>query len=196
MSPAAEPVRVCFVCLGNICRSPTAEAVMTRLVHEAGLTGRVEVESAGTGGWHVGDLPDERARAEARRRGIEMTSRARQLHVGDLSYFDLVVAMDRRNLADVGDLVVDPAHRDKVVLLRTFDPATADDPTHPDALDVPDPYYGGPDGFAHVFDLVEAACRGLLAHLQAHHLADGHGTDVATGAGADAATEADRPAPG
>ena len=182
MSPADEPVRVCFVCLGNICRSPTAEAVMTRLVHDAGLADRVEVESAGTGGWHVGDPPDERARAEARRRGIEMTSRARQFHVGDFSYFDVVVAMDRRNLGDLHDLALEPAHRDKVVLLRTFDPASSADPAHPDdpvepadpdALDVPDPYYGGPDGFAHVFDFVEAVCRGLLVHLEEHHLADG-----------------------
>ncbi|MFN8038306.1 MAG: low molecular weight protein-tyrosine-phosphatase [Acidimicrobiales bacterium] len=172
--PDAEPVRVCFVCLGNICRSPTAEAVMARLVRDAGLDGRIEVDSAGTGGWHVGDPPDDRARAEARRRGIEMSSRARQLHVGDLAFFDLVVAMDRRNLADVHDLALEPAHRDKVVLLRTFDPATADEAADTDALDVPDPYYGGPDGFARVFDLVEAACRGLLAHLEEQHL----GTDA------------------
>ena len=161
--PPDEPIRVCFVCLGNICRSPTAEAIMTRLVGEAGLAGSIEVDSAGTGGWHVGDPPDERAQAEARRRGIEMTSRARQLHVGDLTFFDLVVAMDRRNVGDIQDLAVEPAHRDKVVLLRSFDPASGS--ADPDDLDVPDPYYGGPDGFADVFDLVEAACRGLLADL-------------------------------
>ncbi len=174
---ADEPVRVCFVCLGNICRSPTAEAVMARLVRDAGLDGRIEVDSAGTGGWHVGDRPDERARAEARRRGVEMTSRARQLHVGDLAFFDLVVAMDRRNLADIHDLALEPAHREKAVLLRSFDPRRGaaldpDDLDDLDDLDVPDPYYGGPDGFADVFDLVEAACRGLLVHLQEHHLAD------------------------
>lgn len=180
-----EPIRVCFVCLGNICRSPTAEAVMTHLVREAGLEGRIEVDSAGTGGWHVGDPPDDRAHAEARRRGIEMTSRARQLHVGDLAFFDLVVAMDHRNLGDIHDLSLEPAHRDKVVLLRSFDPASASASmgSRPDDLDVPDPYYGGPDGFAHVFDLVEAACRGLLAHLapQVTRSATGEGGTATAG---------------
>src|SRR5689334_5732997 len=113
----SEPVRICFVCLGNICRSPTAEAVMLQLVEDEGLTDRVEIDSAGTGGWHVGDRPDERAAAEARRRGLTMSSRARQFHAGDLEHFDLVVAMDRNNLSDLRDIAHAPSHHDKIVLL-------------------------------------------------------------------------------
>jgi protein-tyrosine phosphatase len=181
----AEPLRICFVCLGNICRSPTAEAVMGWLVADAGLADRIEVDSAGTSGWHVGDPPDRRTAAEAARRGIAMTSRGRQFHPGDFAYFDLVVAMDRTNLADLVDLAPDASLRDRATLLRIFDPWVRDelafgDPTTADPgvllgpgmagagdlLDVPDPYYGGPDGFRLVFDLVEAACRGLLDHVR------------------------------
>lgn len=153
------PVRVCFVCLGNICRSPTAEAVMSQLVDEAGLRGAIEVDSAGTGGWHVGDPPDQRAVAEAHRRGIAMTSRARKFHQRDLDGFDLVVAMDRSNQRDLHELARTADHHGKIVLLRSFDPAS-------DEPDVPDPYYGGSGGFTEVFDLVDAACRGLLEQLK------------------------------
>lgn len=161
-----EPVRILFVCLGNICRSPTAEAVFAAKVRDAGLHEVVEVDSAGTGGWHVGDLPDARARAEASSRGIDLTSRARQVHVGDFELFDLVVAMDAGNHADLTDLALHDEHRAKIRLLREFDEAAvaAGD------LDVPDPYYGGDDGFARVFDLVDRACEGLLAHVVEHHL--------------------------
>lgn len=169
MTTPSDPFRICFVCLGNICRSPTAEAVMLQLVDDAGLSDRIEIDSAGTGGWHVGDPPDERAGAEARRRGLTMTSRARQFHPGDFDHFDLVVAMDRNNLRDLHDLTHAPPHRDKVVLLRSFDPAH--DPSAGDD-DVPDPYYGGHDGFRDVFDLVDAACRGLLDHVTTVHLRD------------------------
>jgi protein-tyrosine phosphatase len=154
-----EPVRVLFVCLGNICRSPTAEAVMRYHVSANGLDGAIEVDSAGTAGWHAGDPPDERAQAEAARRGIDMTSRARQVHVGDFEHFDLILAMDRSNLSDMQDLTAVAEHRDKLRLLREFDPTADGD------LEVPDPYYGGPNGFAEVFDLVDAACRGLVDHL-------------------------------
>jgi protein-tyrosine phosphatase len=155
-----EPVRVLFVCLGNICRSPTAEAVLLHHVLANDLSGAIEVDSAGTGGWHTGDPPDERAQAEASGRGILMTSRARQVHVGDLDYFDLVIAMDESNLADLQDLAHTPEQRAKLHLLRAFDPNAGED------LDVPDPYYGGPSGFADVFDLVDASCRGLLEQLR------------------------------
>jgi protein-tyrosine phosphatase len=158
VAPSDEPYRICFVCLGNICRSPTAEAVMQRLVEDAGLADRIELDSAGTGGWHVGEPPDERAAAEATRRGIPMTSRGRQFHPGDLEWFDLVVAMDSMNLADLRAMAA-PHHHDKVVLLRTFDRGA-------DHHDVPDPYYGGVDGFRDVFDLIDAACRGLLDHVR------------------------------
>jgi len=165
---------VLFVCLGNICRSPTAEAIMLARVSEAGLTGKVVIDSAGTGRWHVGSPPDERSRAEARRRGIEMTSTARQVHIGDFEYFDLLLAMDSSNFADLADLALDDTHRAKVGLFRSYDPALAGiDPTDPASssrLDVPDPYYGGPSGFADVFELLDDACRGLLGHLTAEGL--------------------------
>jgi len=160
LSEEQTPVRVLFVCLGNICRSPTAEAVMHHHVTANGLGHAIEVDSAGTGGWHVGDEPDERARAEAARRGIEMRSRGRQVHLGDLEHFDLVLAMDESNLTDLRDMAVTDEQRAKIRRLREFDPAAGDD------LDVPDPYYGGANGFADVFDLVDAACRGLLVELE------------------------------
>jgi protein-tyrosine phosphatase len=166
--PPDQPVRILFVCLGNICRSPTAEAIMRSHLEAAGLAHRVEVDSAGTVGWHRGEPADERARAEAARRGIEMTSRARQVHLGDFEYFDLIVAMDTANAADLRDLTSSREHRAKVRLLREFDGTGtgARAASGSGSLDVPDPYYGGPDGFADVFDLIDAACRGLLAHVE------------------------------
>ncbi len=156
----SEPVtRLCFVCLGNICRSPTAAAVMGHLVAEAGVAERFALESAGTGGWHVGEGADRRAVAEARRRGIEMTHRARQFAARDFVRFDLVLAMDADNARDLRVLAPHPAAAAKIRLLLDFDPASAP------GSSVPDPYFGGPDGFAFVFDLVERACRGLLTAL-------------------------------
>jgi protein-tyrosine phosphatase len=156
-----QPVRILFVCLGNICRSPTAEAIMRSHVEAAGLGHRIEVDSAGTGGWHRGEQADERARAEATRRGIDITSRARQVHLGDFEYFDLIVAMDTANAADLRDLTYSKEHQAKVRLLREFGPSTSG------SLDVPDPYHGGVDGFADVFDLIDAACCGLLDQVRA-----------------------------
>lgn len=158
-----EPVRICFVCLGNICRSPTAEGVMARLVADAGLGDVIELDSAGTGSWHVGQPPDDRAAEAARRRGIDLSAlRGRQVHAGDFVFFDLLVAMDARNLADLHDLAPEPALRERAVLLRSFDPASV----ARGELDVPDPYYGGADGFDRVLDLVEDACDGLLEHVR------------------------------
>ena len=156
--------RILFVCLGNICRSPTAEGVMRDLVAEAGLDGDVEVDSAGTAGWHAGDRADRRSQDEARRRGLDLSSlRGRQVTAEDFATFDLLVAMDADNRDELLALAPDEAARAKVRLLREFDPASVANRQ----LDVPDPYYGGADGFAHVFDIVEAACRGLLAHVRA-----------------------------
>ncbi len=153
------PTRLLFVCLGNICRSPTAEAVMADLVHTEGLDGDIVCDSAGTGGWHVGQLPDDRAMAEARRHGIEMTHRGRQVRTaGDLAPYDVVLAMDHANLADLRRMS-GGADDDRIRLLRSFDPTTTDD-------EVPDPYYGDEDDFAEVFAICEAACRGLLDHLR------------------------------
>ncbi len=154
-------MRVLFVCLGNICRSPTAEAVMRRLVRDAGLEDEIAIDSAGTSSWHIGKAPDARSTAAARARGIELAGAARQVTNADLEDFDLVIAMDRQNAAELLMLARGEA-RDKVWLLRQFDPeavATGD-------LDVPDPYYGGDGGFEHVLDVVERACRGLLEHIE------------------------------
>ncbi|MCZ7527160.1 MAG: low molecular weight phosphotyrosine protein phosphatase [Acidimicrobiia bacterium] len=150
-------VRLCFVCLGNICRSPTAAGLMRHHVRLAGLEEAVEIESAGTGSWHVGGPPDRRALAEACRRGVELDHRARQFVATDFARFDLVLAMDHANVADLLALAPDADAAAKVRLLRSFDPAADGD------LAVPDPYYEG--GFAHVFDLLDAACRGLLETL-------------------------------
>jgi len=157
---------VCFVCLGNICRSPTAEAVMRHLLAREGLDGRVEVDSAGTGSWHVGDPPDRRAGAEARTRGIVMEGRARRFHPGDFADVDLVVAMDAQNAADLRAMAPDAEAAAKVRLLRDWDPEARDGDRS-----VPDPYYGGPEGFTVVLDMVERACAGLMAHLRAGPLA-------------------------
>src|SRR5687767_184007 len=156
-------MRLLFVCMGNICRSPTAEGVMRHLAEQEGLADRVELDSAGTGAWHAGDPPDARATEAARRRGIALDGAARQITLEDFERFDLILCADRTNLRDVRAIAPDAEAAAKVRLLREFDPASAGAPD----LDVPDPYYGGPDGFEHVLDLVEAACRGLLDTLRA-----------------------------
>jgi protein-tyrosine phosphatase len=154
-----DPTRLLFVCLGNICRSPTAEAVMDDLIRREGLDGSIVCESAGTGGWHVGQLPDDRARAEARRHGIEMTHRGRQVRTAaDVAPYELVLAMDHANLADLQRMSGRP-HDDRIRLLRSFDLRAAED-------EVPDPYYGDADDFAEVFAICESACAGLLDHLR------------------------------
>ncbi len=132
---------------------------MNKLVAEAGLTAKIKIDSAGTGHWHEGELADPRTRAAAEKRGLDLTHLARQFKAADLEKFDLVVAMDRANLRQLETML---GVRDKpvIALLRSFDP---DAP--PDA-EVPDPYAGDRDGFEHVLDLCEAACRGLLAHVR------------------------------
>jgi protein-tyrosine phosphatase len=147
--------------MGNICRSPTAEGVMRTLVAEAGLEDRVELDSAGTGGWHAGEPPDARAAEAAQRRGVTLDGAARQIAPEDFDRFDLIVAMDRENLRGILVMAPDEAAAAKVRLLREFDPDAAGD------LDVPDPYYGGDRGFETVLDQVQAACRGLLGELRA-----------------------------
>jgi protein-tyrosine phosphatase len=156
-------MRILFVCLGNICRSPTAEGVMRHVVREEGLEDAIEIDSAGTGGWHVGSPPDERATEAARKRSIALEGAARQFSPDDFSRFDLILAMDDANKRDLLAMAPGRKARKKVRLLREFDPDSAGAPD----LDVPDPYFGGPDGFDHVLDLVEAATRGLLAELRA-----------------------------
>jgi protein-tyrosine phosphatase len=159
-------VRLLFVCMGNICRSPTAEAVMRALIAEEGLEDQVEIDSAGTGSWHVGHPPDRRSTAAAKARGIVMEGAARQVTVADFEDYDLLLAADAENVGALRALAPDDAAAAKIHLLREYDPAAA----AAGDLAVPDPYYGGPDGFEHVIDLVDAACRGLLATLRAERL--------------------------
>jgi len=154
--------RLLFVCMGNICRSPTAEGVMRHLLREEGLEDEITIDSAGTGAWHVGNPPDRRATAAAAARGIVLEGAARQVRPSDFDDYDLLLVADRENLADLRAIAPGEAARAKVRLLREFDPASEGAPD----LDVPDPYYGGPDGFEDVLDLVEAACRGLLTEIR------------------------------
>ena len=156
-------IRVCFVCLGNICRSPTADGIMHHLVAQAGLQHAIEIDSSGTGGWHVGEAADSRARAVAKRRGYQLQSRARKYVRADFARFDYILAMDRSNLHDILELARDDAERARVHLFRDFDPEV----TGP--ADVPDPYYGGPGGFDDVFDMCERTCAALLAHIRTQH---------------------------
>jgi protein-tyrosine phosphatase len=146
-------VRILFVCMGNICRSPTAEGVMRHLLAERGLEDEIEVQSAGTGGWHAGSPPDARSTRAAAARGITLEGAARQVTRADFDGFDLLVAMDRDNLADLR-AIAPPGTEHKIRLLLG------------EGRDVPDPYYGGPHGFENVLDLVETACEQLLDELR------------------------------
>jgi protein-tyrosine phosphatase len=137
--------------------------MMRKLVSEAGLDGEIELDSAGTGAWHVGSRPDARATAAARARGITLEGRARQVAPTDFQDYDLVLAMDRANRRELGDLARDEAEASKVHLLTEFDPSIAEG----EEVDVPDPYYGGEDGFEEVLDLVQASCEGLLEQISA-----------------------------
>ena len=146
-----------FVCLGNICRSPAAETAFAALAAEAGATGDFTIDSAGTGSWHVGEPADARMRQAAQRRGLSITSIARQVARDDFDRFDLIVAMDADNARTLRRLA--PAgHDSKIVLFRDYDAEGRGE-------DVPDPYYGGPAGFDDVLDIVTRAGRGLLAEL-------------------------------
>jgi protein-tyrosine phosphatase len=167
--------RVSLVCLGNICRSPTAEAVLREELARAGLSGQVDVDSSGTGDWHLGRPMDPRAQAELAARGYDGSGhRARQFRRSWFGDYDLVVAMDRRNLADLRRMAPDAeTARDRIRLLRSFDPALVG---HGAAgqrdrdrygSDVPDPYNGSAADYALAFDLVQAAARGLAAQLAA-----------------------------
>jgi len=160
---AARPYRICLVCLGNICRSPMAEAVLRAGLDRAGLAGAVVVDSAGTGDWHVGGGMDRRARAELARRGYDGAAhRARQVAPSWLAERDLVLAMDRQNVADLRRMAGDdPAERDRIRLLRSFDPRSGP------GAEVPDPYYGEGVSFGLVLDLIEAAAAGLAEALSA-----------------------------
>jgi protein-tyrosine phosphatase len=151
-----RPFRVLFVCSGNICRSPLAEAIFRAQVREAGLEDRFEIDSAGMHGYHEGDGADPRTCRTARRFGVDVTSISRPVRPSDLERFDLLVAMDRGHRRQLLAQGADPA---RVVLMRDYEPGA-------DSPDVPDPYYGGESGFEAVHRLVEKACRGLLEDLR------------------------------
>jgi protein-tyrosine phosphatase len=156
-------LRVCFVCLGNICRSPIGEGVMRHLLKSAGLEDVVEVDSAGTAGYHAGDLPDAGARAAGRRFVVEVGGRARRFERSDFERFDYVLAMDRANFDDLLELTGDESARQKLFLLRSFDPES------PAGASVPDPYYGDDEDFDDVVRICLAACTPLLERLRREH---------------------------
>ncbi len=150
--------RILFVCMGNICRSPTAEAVFRTLATERGLEHLVEIDSAGTHAYHVGETPDPRAQRAAAKRGVSMEDlRARRVEVADFERFDLILAMDEDNLRILEDLCPDE-HRHKLRLFLDF-------AVDVEVREVPDPYYGGQKGFEYVLDLVEKAAEGLLEEI-------------------------------
>ena len=150
--------RVCVVCTGNICRSPMGDVILRDLLDRAGLGGKVEVDSAGTGDWHVGKAPDARTRAAALRRGYDLSSlRARQVSLADFSRYDLILAMDNANLRDLKHLRGSGGKAELDLFLRRYEL---------EIDEVPDPYYGGEDGFERVLDLVERACDGLLTEVK------------------------------
>lgn len=156
-----DTTRLLFVCLGNICRSPLAEGIFLHLARERGVLDRFRVDSCGTGGWHVGNRPDRRALAVARKYGVSLPSRARQLDAStDGIAFDLLLAMDADNARALLRAGVDP---NRVRLMRSFDATAVDEDGN--APDVPDPYYGGDEGFDRVFDMLTRACNGLLDEL-------------------------------
>lgn len=157
MSPP-DITKVLFVCLGNICRSPTAHGVFQSMVDDRGLSNLIQVDSCGTGGWHVGEAPDRRARAKAAKRGYDLSSlRARQIQVADFARFDYILAMDSKNLAALQDMRP-RTYAGHLGLLLDF-------AENVELKEVPDPYYGGANGFNHVLDLVEWASEGLLREI-------------------------------
>lgn len=151
--------RICFVCLGNICRSPLAAGVFKHLVQLAGLEAEFHIESAGMGEWHVGELADPRSRRTAQARGIRLTDTAQQFKRSDFERFDVLIAVDEDNADALRRLAPTPRERAKVRLLREFDPEADGD------LDVPDPYYGGMPEFERVYEMVERSSRDLLHWL-------------------------------
>ncbi|MEB3211333.1 MAG: low molecular weight protein-tyrosine-phosphatase [Leptolyngbyaceae bacterium] len=150
--------RLLFVCLGNICRSPSAEGIMNHLIKERGLEDRVMCDSAGTSSYHIGSSPDSRMTAAAKRQGIELRGQARQFTRADFATFDLILAMDRQNYRDIMRLASSDEEESKVKLMCSYCRTYSDD-------EVPDPYYGGAEGFQYVINLLLDACDGLLDSL-------------------------------
>ncbi len=156
-------IRVLFVCMGNICRSPVAEGVFRLMLEGVGLSEKIDVDSAGTHAYHIGAPPDTRSQATALRRGVDLRQlRARRVTVADFAEFDYLLAMDRDNFENLLELCPDSSLHNRVRLLMDFAP-------HLPEREVPDPYYGGPSGFDRVMDLIEEAAQGLLLHIREQH---------------------------
>lgn len=155
-------MKVLFVCLGNICRSPLAEGIMKRKIESAGLADQITIDSCGTSNYHIGDKPDVRTRSNAKMNGVELSHLGRQLTVNDLEEFDYILAMDRSNYQNILRLRNAEQYSPKIKLMREFDPEPGDD--------VPDPYYGGEQGFQDVFDILNRSVDGFITHLKSKGL--------------------------
>lgn len=153
------PYKLLFVCLGNICRSPSAENIMDHLIQQEGLSDQIVCDSAGTSSYHIGSPPDRRMSAAANKRGITLTGQARQFHPEDFEKFDLILAMDKENRRDILTLDLKEQYGDKVKLMCDFC-------RHHPEQEVPDPYYGGTEGFNYVINLLLDACEGLLEKVK------------------------------
>ena len=157
---AAKKVKVLFVCMGNICRSPTAHGIFRKMIQDEGLSDQVEIDSAGTHAYHVGNPPDLRTKETAQKYGYDLSDlRARKVDHGDLIEYDYVIAMDMSNLHNLMELVTDESQKDKISLFLDFSEDFK-------GQEVPDPYYGGQDGFERVFKLVTSASEGLIADIR------------------------------
>lgn len=155
----SQEISVLFVCLGNICRSPLAEGVFRHVLDGEGLTDRFYVDSAGTGSWHVGESPDHRSVRSAATHGVTLTGHARQVQPEDFQRFDYIVAMDQSNLSHLQQYQSNVGGEAALYLLREFDPEGGP------GAEVPDPYYGGPNGFEEVYQIVDRSCRAFLDHV-------------------------------
>jgi protein-tyrosine phosphatase len=158
-----KKVRVLFVCLGNICRSPLAEAIFKEKVKKAGLEKWIEADSCGTSNYHIGGSPDPRTIANATKNGITIDHCGRQLCIDDLETFDFILAMDKSNYKNILAITENHAHKQKVMLMREFDPIEK-------GGEVPDPYYGGEQGFQHVYDILDRSMENFLAYLKKYSL--------------------------
>lgn len=156
-----EPYKIVFVCLGNICRSPTAEGIFIHLLRKHKLQDYFEIDSAGTSAYHEGERADFRSRSTALKHGVELPSHSRRFTNYDINYFDLIIAMDKDNFATIQAMMHFPDQLHKVFLMMQFDPDS-------ERVEVPDPYYGGSNGFEDVFAMVEKACESLLNLLKVH----------------------------
>ena len=154
-----DPYKLIFVCLGNICRSPTGEGVFQHLVNERGLQPYFQVDSAGTSAFHIGEPANSKSQWTANQHGIKLNSKASRFTSQDLKEYDLILAMDHENLSNIQKLDTNGESSDKIKLMRDFDP-------EPEDGAVPDPYYGGVQGFENVFQIVQRSCKNLLADLE------------------------------